>query len=103
MAAADTLDGVAKCRVVRGDAEVGPSPWAERSRAIVQWCADQLTALLTATLTAVLTEELADGFFGLTITEWKGLRAPAAHSNTHSNTHSTTHSTTHRTRSQPCE
>jgi hypothetical protein len=35
--------------------------------------------------------------------QWKGLRAPATHSNTHSNTHRTTHSNTHRARSQPCE
>jgi hypothetical protein len=36
-------------------------------------------------------------------TQWKGLRAPATHSNTHSNTHRTTHSNTHSPRSQPCE
>ena len=36
-------------------------------------------------------------------TQWKGLRAPATHSNTHSNTHRTTHSNTHRSWSQPCE
>jgi len=35
--------------------------------------------------------------------QWKGLRAPATHSNTHSNTHRTTHSNTHRSWSQPCE
>ena len=35
--------------------------------------------------------------------QWKGLRAPATHSNTHSNTHRTTHSNTHRPWSQPCE
>jgi hypothetical protein len=40
-----------------------------------------------------------DGFFGSTIMQWKGLRAPAAHSNTHSNTHRNTH----RSSSRPCE
>jgi hypothetical protein len=43
-----------------------------------------------------------DGFFASTITR-KGLRAPAAHSNTHSTSHSNTHSNTHRARSQPWE
>ena len=62
----------------RGDVPVDARR-TERGRAIAQWCADRLTALLTATLTAVLTEEFAERFL------------PSA-----------THSNTHRSRSEPC-
>jgi hypothetical protein len=51
--------------------------WVERSRAIVRWCADRLTALLTATLTAALTDELAGRSISVRPSRSAALRGPA--------------------------
>ena len=69
MATVGTLDGVMGCRGVRGGTDVRRSSWVERSRIIVRWCTDRLTALLTETLTALLTDEPVERFFGSTINQ----------------------------------